>query len=68
MRSLSKQYRFDMAHGRGYALKQRGVVLFFALIALVVMSLAAVALIRSKAPSPRWQQPRQRRKPQTKTY
>lgn len=29
------------------ALKQRGVVLFFALIALVVMSLAAVALIRS---------------------
>ncbi len=29
------------------AIKQRGVVLFFALIALVVMSLAAVALIRS---------------------
>jgi type IV pilus assembly protein PilX len=29
------------------AFKQRGVVLFFALIALVVMSLAAVALIRS---------------------
>ena len=29
------------------SLKQRGVVLFFALIALVVMSLAAVALIRS---------------------
>lgn len=28
-------------------LKQRGVVLFFALIALVAMSLAAVALIRS---------------------
>jgi Tfp pilus assembly protein PilX len=28
-------------------MKQRGVVLFFALIALVVMSLAAVALIRS---------------------
>ncbi len=28
-------------------IKQRGVVLFFALIALVVMSLAAVALIRS---------------------
>ena len=27
--------------------KQRGVVLFFAMIALVVMSLAAVALIRS---------------------
>ena len=32
---------------RKSALKQRGVVLFFALIALVVMSLAAVALIRS---------------------
>ena len=32
---------------RGVARKQRGVVLFFALIALVVMSLAAVALIRS---------------------
>lgn len=31
----------------GHSLKQRGVVLFFALIALVVMSLAAVALIRS---------------------
>jgi type IV pilus assembly protein PilX len=31
----------------GYAARQRGVVLFFALIALVVMSLAAVALIRS---------------------
>jgi hypothetical protein len=31
----------------GPAIKQRGVVLFFALIALVVMSLAAVALIRS---------------------
>lgn len=30
-----------------HSLKQRGVVLFFALIALVVMSLAAVALIRS---------------------
>lgn len=29
------------------AMKQRGIVLFFALIALVVMSLAAVALIRS---------------------
>lgn len=34
-------------HMRRHALKQRGVVLFFALIALVVMSLAAVALIRS---------------------
>lgn len=32
---------------RQQAVKQRGVVLFFALIALVVMSLAAVALIRS---------------------
>jgi hypothetical protein len=32
---------------RGLAVKQRGVVLFFALIALVAMSLAAVALIRS---------------------
>lgn len=31
----------------GHAMKQRGVVLFFTLIALVVMSLAAVALIRS---------------------
>jgi len=30
-----------------HTIKQRGVVLFFALIALVVMSLAAVALIRS---------------------
>lgn len=30
-----------------FGMKQRGVVLFFALIALVVMSLAAVALIRS---------------------
>lgn len=34
-------------HQRGHAARQRGVVLFFALIALVVMSLAAVALIRS---------------------
>lgn len=32
---------------RRHAMKQRGIVLFFALIALVVMSLAAVALIRS---------------------
>lgn len=30
-----------------HAIKQRGVVLFFALVALLVMSLAAVALIRS---------------------
>jgi type IV pilus assembly protein PilX len=34
-------------HHYRYAYRQRGVVLFFALIALVVMSLAAVALIRS---------------------
>lgn len=32
---------------RPFAAKQRGIVLFFALIALVIMSLAAVALIRS---------------------
>ena len=32
---------------RKSAIKQRGIVLFFALIAMVVMSLAAVALIRS---------------------
>lgn len=36
-----------MGYQSGYASRQRGVVLFFALIALVVMSLAAVALIRS---------------------
>ncbi len=47
MRSLSGQYRIHTAHQRAYAPTQRGVVLFFALIALVVMSLAAVALIRS---------------------
>src|SRR5476651_1743452 len=34
----------ELRHGPA---KQRGVVLFFTLIALVVMSLAAVALIRS---------------------
>ncbi len=34
-------------HPFGNTARQRGVVLFFALIALVVMSLAAVALIRS---------------------
>lgn len=34
-------------HQCGHTTRQRGVVLFFALIALVVMSLAAVALIRS---------------------
>jgi len=42
MNALSK-----LKPGRGRATKQRGVVLFFTLIALVVMSLAAVALIRS---------------------
>jgi type IV pilus assembly protein PilX len=36
-----------IVHRCGHATRQRGVVLFFALIALVVMSLAAVALIRS---------------------
>jgi Tfp pilus assembly protein PilX len=35
------------ANRSGQPARQRGVVLFFALIALVVMSLAAVALIRS---------------------
>ncbi|TAN81351.1 MAG: hypothetical protein EPN14_04815 [Gallionella sp.] len=34
-------------YGRVSAMRQRGVVLFFALIALLAMSLAAVALIRS---------------------
>jgi type IV pilus assembly protein PilX len=34
-------------HGQLSAIKQRGIVLFFALIALVALSLAAVALIRS---------------------
>lgn len=34
-------------HASRYALRQRGVVLFFTLIALLVMSLAVVALIRS---------------------
>jgi Tfp pilus assembly protein PilX len=42
-----EQRRRIIGYGRGNALKQRGVVLFFALIALLVMSLAAVALIRS---------------------
>ena len=36
-----------IVHRTAPAYRQRGVVLFFALIALVVMSLAAVALIRS---------------------
>jgi type IV pilus assembly protein PilX len=43
MNSQNKAY--TLANKR--AIKQRGVVLFVALIALVVMSLAAVALIRS---------------------
>ena len=34
-------------HGEKIAFRQRGLVLFFALVALVVMSLAAMALIRS---------------------
>lgn len=42
MKSLSKP-RFERAH----MMKQRGLVLFIALIALVALSLAAVALIRS---------------------
>jgi type IV pilus assembly protein PilX len=42
MKSISLP-RLKRAHSK----KQRGVVLFFALIALVVMSLAAVALVRS---------------------
>lgn len=36
-----------IGYGRVRAMKQRGVVLFFTLIALLAMSLAAVALIRS---------------------
>ncbi|MBU1689584.1 MAG: hypothetical protein KJ958_05010 [Gammaproteobacteria bacterium] len=42
MKSLPKP-RFERLH----MIKQRGVVLFFSLIALLVLSLAAVALIRS---------------------
>ena len=42
MKSMSK-FRFQQAHVK----KQRGVVLFLALLAIVIMSLAAVALIRS---------------------
>jgi Tfp pilus assembly protein PilX len=42
MKSLSKS-RFDRVH----MVKQRGVVLFFALISLLAIMLAAVALIRS---------------------
>jgi type IV pilus assembly protein PilX len=47
MKSISKNLNLIAGRQRGYPKKQRGVVLFFALIALVVMSLAAVALIRS---------------------
>ncbi|MGC2049054.1 MAG: hypothetical protein WA635_10640 [Gallionella sp.] len=47
MKSLSKKFSLGAGQHHGYAKQQRGVVLFFALIALVVMSLAAVALIRS---------------------
>lgn len=43
MKSLLPKPRFELAR----ATKQRGVVLFFTLIALLAMSLAAVALIRS---------------------
>lgn len=39
--------RFSKLGGKMFKQKQQGLVLFFALIALVVMSLAAVALIRS---------------------
>lgn len=42
-----KSFPNRIVHQRVHATRQRGVVLFFALIALVVMSLAAVALIRS---------------------
>jgi len=47
MRSLPEQIILANGHQHKFAMRQRGVVLFFALIALVVMSLAAVALIRS---------------------
>jgi type IV pilus assembly protein PilX len=47
MKPLSKNFSLVAGQQHGYAKQQRGVVLFFALIALVVMSLAAVALIRS---------------------
>jgi type IV pilus assembly protein PilX len=42
---MNSQYK--TCSGERHGIKQRGVVLFIALIALVVMSLAAVALIRS---------------------
>lgn len=43
----SKQLSLKQLSVKQHSIKQQGVVLFFALIALVVMSLAAVALIRS---------------------
>ena len=42
-----KQHSIKQHSIKQHSIKQQGVVLFFALIALVVMSLAAVALIRS---------------------
>jgi type IV pilus assembly protein PilX len=47
MSTPSNINRRVIACEHGFAIRQRGVVLFFTLIALVVMSLAAVALIRS---------------------
>lgn len=51
MNSYNKSYARGEKHGQknpiNPPIKQRGVVLFIALIALVAMSLAAVALIRS---------------------
>lgn len=45
---MNSQFKHSsLGQKAGFNIKQRGVVLFFALIALVVMSLAAVALIRS---------------------
>ena len=46
-KKLLKQHAIKQHSIKQHSLKQQGVVLFFALIALVVMSLAAVALIRS---------------------
>ena len=43
---MNSQYKTDAMRTKTFT-KQRGIVLFIALIALVVMSLAAVALIRS---------------------
>ncbi|MGA7749296.1 MAG: hypothetical protein WCA63_04045 [Gallionella sp.] len=47
MSTLTKNNRRAIACEHGLTIRQRGVVLFFTLIALVVMSLAAVALIRA---------------------